>query len=307
MNHICSISKAIEFGKRLDSCMRKAGLTAKMLADKIGASSADIERYKKGEIPHEEVVCEIANALYVSTEYLLEGKFSDDDIQEMKDNDLESRVNELSKKRAVKARHEAIDQFHQVIWENFSWLFIVITLITATVMLASYISGLQVESHTPIWLYYCERAIIWVYYGVCAISFLIGLITKFRFLAGLMGLSFVIFKLLTSYCSKPLNEYAAIVNIVCALIFLIALFLIYFNSEWLSHRSYSIRKARESIPWLYKLAMLFIILAGTLLLFKLPQILGLPCIGLSCVSVIAFLIWMMWKDRFEILNAAKKI
>lgn len=89
------------FGKRLKDAREAANLTQEALGEMLGTSARQVWRWETGETePKGEVVAQIAKALNVSTDYLLNVNNS---LKESDLSPLERRVLEAWRKRDFKA------------------------------------------------------------------------------------------------------------------------------------------------------------------------------------------------------------
>ena len=82
----------VDFGTMLKELRRRAGLTQKELADKLGLSKAAVSYYEQSlRSPSPEVLIKIAEAFHVTTDYLLglESKRQTLDVTDLPDTDIE--------------------------------------------------------------------------------------------------------------------------------------------------------------------------------------------------------------------------
>lgn len=90
------ISKAA-FGKRLTAAREAKGLTKEKLGKVVSVHHSQIGRYEKGEAsPSAEVLKKMANALNVSTDYLMNGSTSDLAQENIQDKTLINQFNRIS-------------------------------------------------------------------------------------------------------------------------------------------------------------------------------------------------------------------
>ena len=74
----------VVFGSVLKELRRKAGLTQKALADKLGVTKSVISYYELAErTPSPEMLLKIANVFHVSTDYLLGRKKIESDFLDL--------------------------------------------------------------------------------------------------------------------------------------------------------------------------------------------------------------------------------
>ena len=85
------------FGKRLTASREAKGLTKEKLGKVVGVHHSQIGRYEKGEAsPSAEVLKKMANALNVSTDYLMNGSTSDLAQENIQDKTLINQFNRIS-------------------------------------------------------------------------------------------------------------------------------------------------------------------------------------------------------------------
>jgi transcriptional regulator with XRE-family HTH domain len=104
----------MEFKERLKQLRTKKGISQNQLARDIGVHVTNISRYERGENrPTSDVLSKLANALDVTTDYLMDGSTDDKAQSTISDKELLSqfqRVEKLpSEKKAVVK--ELIDAF----------------------------------------------------------------------------------------------------------------------------------------------------------------------------------------------------
>lgn len=86
----------IAFGKRLTTAREAKGLTKDKLGKVVGVHHSQVGRYEKGEAsPSAEVLKKMANALSVSTDFLMNGTTSDFAAEEIKDKSLINQFNRI--------------------------------------------------------------------------------------------------------------------------------------------------------------------------------------------------------------------
>ncbi len=89
-------SKAM-FGKRLTAAREAKSLTKERLGKVVGVHHSQIGRYEKGEAsPSAEVLKKMANALHVSTDFLMNGTTSDMANENIQDKTLINQFNRIS-------------------------------------------------------------------------------------------------------------------------------------------------------------------------------------------------------------------
>ena len=95
----------IAFGKRLTAAREAKPLTKQKLGEVVGVHHSQIGRYEKGEAsPAAEVLKKMANALNVSTDYLMNGTVADLAAENINDKTLINqfnRITELSEENKV--------------------------------------------------------------------------------------------------------------------------------------------------------------------------------------------------------------
>lgn len=85
------------FGKRLAAAREAKGLTKQKLGEVISVHHSQIGRYEKGEAsPAAEVLKKMANALNVSTDYLMNGTAADLAAENINDKTLINQFNRIS-------------------------------------------------------------------------------------------------------------------------------------------------------------------------------------------------------------------
>ena len=85
------------FGKRLTAAREAKSLTKDKLGKVIGVHHSQIGRYEKGEAsPSAEVLKKMANALNVSTDYLMNGSTADLAAENIQDKTLINQFNRIS-------------------------------------------------------------------------------------------------------------------------------------------------------------------------------------------------------------------
>jgi transcriptional regulator with XRE-family HTH domain len=90
------ISKAA-FAKRLTASREAKGLTKEKLGKVVSVHHSQIGRYEKGEAsPSAEVLKKMANALNVSTDYLMNGSTSDLAQENIQDKTLINQFNRIA-------------------------------------------------------------------------------------------------------------------------------------------------------------------------------------------------------------------
>lgn len=103
----------MEFKDRLKEARQKKGLSQSALCKAIGIHVTNISRYERGENkPATEILQKIANALDVTTDYLMDGSVNDKALDNISDKELLSqfiRVEKLpnDKKAIIKELIEA--------------------------------------------------------------------------------------------------------------------------------------------------------------------------------------------------------
>jgi transcriptional regulator with XRE-family HTH domain len=91
-------STNIQFSERLKSLRKKAGYSQKEFAELVGLHQVQYGRYERGDSrPYSETLTKIADALGVSTDYLLEGQTEDAITANMKDKELLKLFTEIEK------------------------------------------------------------------------------------------------------------------------------------------------------------------------------------------------------------------
>jgi transcriptional regulator with XRE-family HTH domain len=84
------------FGKRLTAAREAKELTKEKLGKIVGVHHSQIGRYEKGEAsPSAEVLKKMANALNVSTDYLMNGSTSDLAAENIQDKTLINQFNRI--------------------------------------------------------------------------------------------------------------------------------------------------------------------------------------------------------------------
>jgi len=87
-----------EFSERLRKLRIKSGYSQKEFAELVGLHQVQYGRYERGDSkPYSETLTKIADALEVSTDYLLEGDSEDAIIADMKDKELLKLFTEIEK------------------------------------------------------------------------------------------------------------------------------------------------------------------------------------------------------------------
>lgn len=85
------------FGKRLTAAREAKGLTKEKLGKVVGVHHSQIGRYEKGQAsPSAEVLKKMANALDVSTDFLMNGTTSDLAAENIQDKTLINQFNRIS-------------------------------------------------------------------------------------------------------------------------------------------------------------------------------------------------------------------
>ncbi len=85
------------FGKRLTAAREAKSLTKQKLGEVVGVHHSQIGRYEKGEAsPAAEVLKKMANALDVSTDYLMNGTTADLAAENINDKTLINQFNRIS-------------------------------------------------------------------------------------------------------------------------------------------------------------------------------------------------------------------
>jgi transcriptional regulator with XRE-family HTH domain len=85
------------FGKRLTAAREAKNLTKQKLGEVVGVHHSQIGRYEKGEAsPAAEVLKKMANALNVSTDYLMNGTTADLAAENINDKTLINQFNRIS-------------------------------------------------------------------------------------------------------------------------------------------------------------------------------------------------------------------
>lgn len=85
------------FGKRLTTAREAKNLTKQKLGEVVGVHHSQIGRYEKGEAsPAAEVLKKMANALNVSTDYLMNGTTADLAAENINDKTLINQFNRIS-------------------------------------------------------------------------------------------------------------------------------------------------------------------------------------------------------------------
>ncbi|HYC40318.1 MAG TPA: helix-turn-helix transcriptional regulator [Chitinophagaceae bacterium] len=85
------------FGKRLTAAREAKGLTKEKLGKVVGVHHSQVGRYEKGEAsPSAEVLKKMANALDVSTDYLMNGTTADLAAENITDKTLINQFNRIS-------------------------------------------------------------------------------------------------------------------------------------------------------------------------------------------------------------------
>lgn len=85
------------FGKRLTTAREAKNLTKQKLGEVVGVHHSQIGRYEKGEAsPAAEVLKKMANALDVSTDYLMNGTTADLAAENINDKTLINQFNRIS-------------------------------------------------------------------------------------------------------------------------------------------------------------------------------------------------------------------
>jgi transcriptional regulator with XRE-family HTH domain len=88
----------IQFSERLKSLRKKAGYSQKEFAELVGLHQVQYGRYERGDSrPYSETLTKIADALGVSTDYLLEGQTEDAITANMQDKELLKLFTEIEK------------------------------------------------------------------------------------------------------------------------------------------------------------------------------------------------------------------
>jgi transcriptional regulator with XRE-family HTH domain len=88
----------VQFSERLKNLRKKAGYSQKEFAELVGLHQVQYGRYERGDSrPYSETLTKIADALGVSTDYLLEGQTEDAIIADMKDKELLKLFTEIEK------------------------------------------------------------------------------------------------------------------------------------------------------------------------------------------------------------------
>jgi transcriptional regulator with XRE-family HTH domain len=87
----------VAFGKRLTAAREAKELTKEKLGKVVGVHHSQIGRYEKGEAsPSAEVLKKMANALHVSTDYLMNGTTADLAAENIMDKTLINQFNRIS-------------------------------------------------------------------------------------------------------------------------------------------------------------------------------------------------------------------
>lgn len=87
----------VAFGKRLTAAREAKNLTKQKLGELVSVHHSQIGRYEKGEAsPAAEVLKKIANALSVSTDYLMNGTTADLAAENINDKTLINQFNRIS-------------------------------------------------------------------------------------------------------------------------------------------------------------------------------------------------------------------
>ncbi len=90
-------SSKAAFGKRLTTAREAKNLTKQKLGEVVGVHHSQIGRYEKGEAsPAAEVLKKMANALDVSTDYLMNGTTSDMVNENIQDKTLINQFNRIT-------------------------------------------------------------------------------------------------------------------------------------------------------------------------------------------------------------------
>ena len=85
------------FGKRLTAAREAKNLTKQKLGEVVGIHHSQIGRYEKGEAsPAAEVLKKMANALNVSTDYLMNGTTADLAAENINDKTLINQFNRIA-------------------------------------------------------------------------------------------------------------------------------------------------------------------------------------------------------------------
>jgi transcriptional regulator with XRE-family HTH domain len=85
------------FGKRLTTAREAKNLTKQKLGEVVGVHHSQIGRYEKGEAsPAAEVLKKMANALNVSTDYLMNGTTADLAAENINDKTLINQFNRIA-------------------------------------------------------------------------------------------------------------------------------------------------------------------------------------------------------------------
>jgi transcriptional regulator with XRE-family HTH domain len=85
------------FGKRLAAAREAKNLTKQKLGEVVGVHHSQIGRYEKGEAsPAAEVLKKMANALDVSTDFLMNGTTSDLAAENIQDKTLINQFNRIT-------------------------------------------------------------------------------------------------------------------------------------------------------------------------------------------------------------------
>lgn len=78
VDNLLSMAKKQKFNDRLKEARLKKGLSQAQLAEKVSAYVSNISRYERGEHkPTTETLTKLANALDVSTDFLMNGSIDD--------------------------------------------------------------------------------------------------------------------------------------------------------------------------------------------------------------------------------------
>jgi len=86
---ITEVEKDPEFAERLRALRKKSGYSQKEFAEHVGLHQVQYGRYERGDSkPYAETLTKIADALGVSTDYLLEGQEEDALVANLSDREL---------------------------------------------------------------------------------------------------------------------------------------------------------------------------------------------------------------------------
>ena len=87
-----------KFAERLRELRKKSGHSQKEFAELVGLHQVQYGRYERGDSrPYADTLTKIADALGVSTDYLLEGQAEDAIIADMQDKELLKLFTEIEK------------------------------------------------------------------------------------------------------------------------------------------------------------------------------------------------------------------